>query len=69
MDKSIAIPNQSVFSTQLQWRIIVPHIVFWLVSTFLIYQSTLVDGKIEHFWTYMGWLLPIDLATVYFTAY
>ncbi len=50
-------------------KIIIPHLIFWMVRTGLMYQSLIIRDDAEDFLIYTKWLLPIDIIAVYFTAY
>ncbi|NRB61863.1 MAG: sensor histidine kinase [Saprospiraceae bacterium] len=48
---------------------VVWHLLFWVVLNGFYYQMIRIEGWEEHFWFYIGWLLPVDLTAVYFTTY
>ncbi len=46
-----------------------PHLLFWAGVVSVYYRNAQIREWTEHFWEYMGWILPVDIAAVYFAAY
>ena len=46
-----------------------PHLLFWAGVVSVYYRNAQIREWTEHFWEYMGWVLPVDIAAVYFAAY
>ncbi|MEZ5038665.1 MAG: histidine kinase [Saprospiraceae bacterium] len=46
-----------------------PHLLFWVGVLLVYYRNAQIRNWTAHYWTSMGWILPVDIAAVYFTAY
>ncbi len=45
------------------------HLLFWLLICLIHYVISILDEWQPYYWVFMAWLMPFDLAAVYFTAY
>lgn len=46
-----------------------PHLLFWVAVLLIYYQNSQIQDWKRYYWSTMGWILPVDIAAVYFTAY
>ena len=46
-----------------------PHLLFWIAVLLIYYRNSQIQEWTSYYWSTMGWILPVDIAAVYFTAY
>ena len=54
---------------KIPFRRILLHLLFWLTVFAINYKNVEIMGMKEFYWVFVLWIMPIELAAVYFTAY